>query len=280
FGDEKEHYLTFFLSAMDTIIQQLGNSTALYHNAEHTILVVLAGQEILYGKQMSEGNVSPEDWLHYLLALLCHDVGFLRGICAQDNARRNCYHTGRKDKDIVLLPQGCTDASLNPHHVDRSQQFVAEFVQGRSPVMRQDNLGNKLDIDVARIQAYIERTRFPVPDDWRYDQTGDYPGLTRAADLIGQLSDPLYLQKTTALFYEFEEIGANTVLGYHCPDDVWLHYPQFFRNVVYPYLDAGLLYLGETIGGQQLVEQLYENVIAAEYRRRERVSTTFVQCCS
>ena len=272
FGAEKKHYLTFLLSAAETIIQQLSNSTALYHNAEHTILVTLVGQEILHGKQALERNVAPEDWLHYLLALLCHDIGFLRGICENDNVRRNLYRKGM-GKEVVHLSEGCTDASLNPFHVDRSQQFVAEFMQRRGPVSRKDHSGDMLDIDVARIQAYIELTRFPVPEGLCYEQTGDYPGLTRAADLIGQLSDPLYLQKTTALFYEFEETGANKILGYHYPDDVWLNYPQFFRNVVYPYLDAGLHYLSMTISGQQIMEQLFGNVITAENRRRERLAT-------
>ena len=271
FGGEKEHYLTFLLSAAEAIIQQLANSTALYHNAEHTILVTLVGQEILHGKHASDHNVSPEDWLHYLLALLCHDIGFIRGICDQDNVLRNLYRTG-KGNDVVRLPEGCTDASLNPFHVDRSQQFVAEFMQRRGPLPRKDHLGNRLDIDVARIQAYIDLTRFPVPDGWRYEQTGDYPGLTRAADLIGQLSDPLYLQKTTALFYEFEETGANQHLGYQSPDDVWLNYPQFFGNVVYPYLKEGLHYLSMTIAGQQILEQLYGNVITAARRKRERLA--------
>lgn len=277
FGAEKKHYLTFLLSAAEAIIQELANSTALYHNAEHTILVTLVGQEILHGKQALEHNVSPEDWLHYLLALLCHDIGFLRGICEKDNVRRNLYRTC-KGNEVVHLAEGCTDASLNPFHVDRGQQFVAEFLQRRSPVLRKDHLGHRLDIDVARIQAYIELTRFPVPDGLRYEQTGDYPGLTRAADLIGQLSDPLYLQKTTALFYEFEETGANKHLGYQYPDDVWLNYPQFFRNVVYPYLDNGLHYLSMTISGQEIMEKLYDNVIMAERRRRERLMTLSPVC--
>ncbi len=36
----------------------------------------------------------------------------------------------------------------------------------------------------------------------------------RAADLIDQLGDPLYLRKLNALFHEFSEIGMNEELGY------------------------------------------------------------------
>ncbi|MEY3329586.1 MAG: hypothetical protein RLZZ115_2469, partial [Cyanobacteriota bacterium] len=48
------------------------------------------------------------------------------------------------------------------------------------------------------IQHYIELTRFPVPNDEEHRGTSDYPGLIRAADLIGQLADPRYI--TTVLF--------------------------------------------------------------------------------
>ena len=37
-------------------------------------------------------------------------------------------------------------------------------------------------------------------------------GLLRAADLIGQLADPLYPRKLDALFHEFAEIGVNEKL--------------------------------------------------------------------
>jgi len=51
------------------------NSDAPYHNAEHTMMVTLVGQEILRGKHIREGGVSPHDWLHFISSLLCHDIG-------------------------------------------------------------------------------------------------------------------------------------------------------------------------------------------------------------
>jgi hypothetical protein len=43
-------------------------------------------------------------------------------------------------------------------------------------------------------------------DEEHIDEEGS---LVRAADLIGQLGGPHYLQKANALYYEFEEIGIN-----------------------------------------------------------------------
>ena len=46
-----------------------------------------------------------------------------------------------------------------------------------------------------RLKKNIEHTRFPVPDDEAHESTDDFPGLVRAADLIGQLADINYLRK-------------------------------------------------------------------------------------
>ena len=57
----------------------IANSDAPYHNAEHTMMVTLVGQEILRGKHIREGGVTPRDWLHFISSLLCHDIGYVRG---------------------------------------------------------------------------------------------------------------------------------------------------------------------------------------------------------
>ena len=48
-----------------------------------------------------------------------------------------------------------------------------------------------------------------MPDDGDHSETDTEAGLVRAADLIGQLGDPLYPRKLNALFYEFAETGVN-----------------------------------------------------------------------
>ena len=45
--------------------------------------------------------------------------------------------------------------------------------------------------------------------------TDDFPGLVRAADLIGQLADINYLRKQAALFSEFHETGMSNKLKYN-----------------------------------------------------------------
>ena len=104
-------------------MENIANSDAPYHDMNHTIMVTLVGQEILRGKHISEGGVTPREWLHFVISLLCHDIGYVRGVCRGDgNGRYVCDDKG----GVVTLPDGSTDAWLTPYHVTRSKLFVRE----------------------------------------------------------------------------------------------------------------------------------------------------------
>jgi hypothetical protein len=202
--------------------ENIANSDAPYHDMNHTIMVTLVGQEILRGKHISEGGVTPRNWLHFIISLLCHDIGYVRGVCRGDaDGQYVCDAKG----DIVTLPDGSTDASLTPYHVTRSKLFVRERF-GKVTL---------IPIDTMQIEANIEHTRFPVPEDEQHKSTADYPGLVRAADLIGQLADVNYLRKIAALFAEFRETGISEKFGFRNPEDLRRAYPGFFWKAVKPY---------------------------------------------
>jgi len=212
----------------------------------------LVGQEILIGRHTSEGGVTPRAWLHFMISLLCHDIGYVRGVCRGD---QNGYYVCNEAGDLVPIGVGATDASLTPYHVSRSKLFVRE------------RFGVSLThIDTQEIEANIEHTRFPVPENEQHASTADYPGLLRAADLIGQLADINYLRKTSALFTEFRETGANERLGYRTPDDLRAAYPAFFWKVVCPYIGDALRYLRVTQEGKQWIANLYAHVFSEEHR--------------
>jgi len=252
YSNLKPEYASIIAWVGNMALENIANSNALYHNVEHTILVTLVGQEILRGKHIREGGVSCEDWLHFLISLVCHDIGYVKGVCRQDRVALRVYATGQ-DNNTVTLPPSSTDASLTPYHVDRGKLFV------------QERFGGHNIIDAQVIKNNIELTRFPVPLDSDHQDTINYPGLVRAADLIGQLSDPRYLQKTAALFYEFEETGVNKQLGYQHPDDLIYSYPKFYWNVVYPYIIDGLDYLKLTQEGKQIIANLYSHIFEVEH---------------
>jgi hypothetical protein len=231
-------------------LERLSNTDCLYHDVEHTILVTLVGQEILRGKQLRERSVKPRDWLQTMIALLCHDIGYVRGICRNDKPGE--YVTDMAGNTITV-PRGISDAYLAPYHVDRGKVFVRERFGGHNV------------LHVESICACVERTRFPVPDDPEYHRDDDFPALVRAADLIGQLADPMYLCKIGRLFHEFEETGSNASFGYTTPADISETYPKFYWEVIGKHIQPALSYLRLTHSGKQWVANLYAHVFAAEH---------------
>ncbi|WP_089093988.1 Npun_R2479 family HD domain-containing metalloprotein [Nodularia sp. NIES-3585] len=256
YGCLKNDYQDIIAWAGNMALENIANSDALYHNVEHSVLVAIVGQEILRGKHIREGGVSSEDWLHFIISLVCHDIGYVKGVCREDKEAIGLYSTGQDEKMISLHP-GASDAALTPYHVDRAKLFIDQRFGG-----------HKL-IDAEVIKTNIELTRFPVPMAEDHQDTISYAGLVRAADLIGQLSDPRYLKKITSLFYEFQETGMNQVLNYKTPADLRKNYAKFYWNGVYPYIKDGLHYLSLTQQGKQIMANLYSNVFVVEHEKSQ-----------
>src|SRR5215213_6149899 len=238
YGQREPGHAGIIATAARLALERVGFSDALYHNIEHTVLVALLGTEILRGREIAE-RVTPDDWLHMTVALLCHDVGYVRGACRGDTATEVVINDQGERRE---LPRGASDVWLTHYHVDRSKIFVHE---------RAEILGPAVDPD--RVAAAIELTRFPVPDDQAHQETANEGGLVRAADLIGQLADPNYLRKQTALFYEFVETGTAEKLGLTSPADLADGYVKFFWTTVEPYIGDGLRYLQLTPQGRQWI---------------------------
>jgi hypothetical protein len=237
-------------------LENLANSDALYHDIDHTIMVSLAGQAILEGKHLREGGVTPRDWMHFMIAVLCHDIGYVKGVCRQDTKEN--FATGVGDATVYISPDG-TDVALTPYHVDRSKLFVKERFGG-SLLQGMTN-----EVDAELIASYIEMTRFPSPDGEMYKDTKGLGGLVRAADFIGQLGDPDYFRKVPALYYEFLELGATKKFGYNSPNDMRKSYAGFYWESVNPYIQDALRYLRLTEDGKQWVSNMHSHVFDAEH---------------
>ena len=226
-------------------IECIGNSDALYHNIEHTMLVTLAGDAILRGRSLHV-HVSADDYMHILIACLNHDIGYVRGLFKEDDEDGFVIDAvGTK----VTLARGASDASLMPHHVNRSKLYVM------------NRLEHFPELDRDRIARAIEGTRFTPRPGQEYD---DDASILRAADFIGQLGDPNYLRKANALYYEFEEVGINRQLGYESPADIVHRYPQFYWDSVAPHIQTEIGYLNKTSVGRRWIANLYSNVFRAE----------------
>jgi hypothetical protein len=233
-------------------IECIGRSDALYHNYEHTWLVTMVGRDMLQGLIMSR-RIEPADYVHLIVACLLHDIGYVRGVLSGDTDDKFVIDEyGRQ----ITLARGASDASLAAYHVERSKLFAVE------------RLKNSPGIDVSRITAAIECTRFPPPPDRATSSDDFIPRLVQAADLIGQLGDPMYARKVNALYYEFEETGMNRQLGYSSPTDLVDKYPEFFWNCVSQHIDEGLKYLSLTVAGRQWIANLHHHVLCAENAER------------
>jgi hypothetical protein len=233
-------------------IECLGSSDALYHNFEHTLLVTMVGRDILQGLMLSQ-RIEPADYGHLIVACLFHDIGYMRGVLSGDTETE--FVVDRSGKKVTLA-RGASDAALTPYHVDRSKLFAIE------------RLGNSPIIDAERVEEAIEFTRFPSQLNRPPSKSDMESRLVQAADLIGQLGDPMYSRKANALYCEFEEVGTNRQLGYSSPADLIDKYPSFFWNNVSMHLTEGIKYLNMTVSGRQWIANLHHHILCAEHGRR------------
>jgi len=247
FGTSHAQLTELVPSVARLALECIGNSDALYHNVEHTLLVTLAGHEIMKGRALLAPTL-PSDYAHLIVACLMHDIGYVRGILKGDGPDGYVIDA---NSGKIRLPRGSSDAALLHYHVDRSKLFVM------------DRIGGSQVLDAARIARAIEYTRFPVTVNAHNDEDEE-GSLLRAADLIGQLGDPNYLRKANALYYEFDEAGMNRQLGYTSPRDLVDLYPQFYWQSVSAHVQPAIRYLNVTSSGRQWIANLYSNIFRAE----------------
>ena len=160
--------LTELIPAMARLsLECIGNSDALYHNVEHTMLVTLVGYDIMKGRSLVMPT-SASDYAHVIVACLFHDIGFVRGILRGDG--EDGYVTDAKGGK-TKLPRGSSDAALTPYHVDRSKMYAM------------DRLASIELLDPARIARSIEFTRFPSSVvTGRQGQRGRFAGARGRSD--------------------------------------------------------------------------------------------------
>src|SRR5437764_10765727 len=84
FGSSHARLTELIPSVARLTLECIGNSDALYHNIEHTMLVTLAGHDILMGRAMLR-QTTADDYANFILACLAHDIGYVRGIVQGDD---------------------------------------------------------------------------------------------------------------------------------------------------------------------------------------------------
>jgi len=229
---------------------KIAHSDALFHDLEHTLNVTQVMQELLEGRRAVDGDVNPHDWVHMVTASLCFALGFVRPLLQGDSGNR-CVIDARGK--AVTLEDGATDAALMPWVADRSMLFVRRRF-AEHPV-----------IDAELLAEAIAGTRLPIagsaplaPESW--------PGLLRAAQVVGTIGDPNFMLKLTPLFLELKETGQHTQLGYADAGQLRARYPDLFWQVFVPHLGLATRYLRETENGRQWLANMNAHLLAEEHR--------------
>lgn len=118
FGSREPRFAEVIEASARLTIERIVGSDALYHDGDHTALVTLVAQDILRGRFLDKG-ITPEDWLHMILAALYHDIGYVRGVCSGD--RTSAFVIDARGTTIAL-PRGqplqscvCHRARPPPH---------------------------------------------------------------------------------------------------------------------------------------------------------------------
>src|ERR1700752_4506662 len=145
FGSSHARLAELIPFAARLALECIGNSDALYHNVEHTMLVTLAGHAIFKGRALLKPS-NPTNYSNFIVACLAQDIGYVRGVIKGDGDDGYVVdETGRK----VSLPRGSSDAALAPYHVERSKLFVLDRVAAIE------------GLDGERIARAIGFTQFP-----------------------------------------------------------------------------------------------------------------------
>ena len=245
-SDVDNNTLNTVLEVLKRSIYVLEKSSASYHDIEHTFYVVCCGLEIIKGKFIVEGDVLKRDWQHYVIALLFHDIGYIKNILEEDGLDGQWISdNGERFK----LKETHSDAILTNYHVYRGEKFSQLFLR------------NYENMDAGKISKLISGTQFPIPEVYDDD---DYNRLVQAADLIGQMADIYYMSKTTALFDEFEENNALEKTGVRTPLDLVSAYPKFFWGLVFPNVSLAVNYLNSHEDGRLWMSSLINQIFYEE----------------
>ena len=205
-------------------IERLSSSDALYHDTRHTLLVTAVGQAILRGRLMVE-PVPADDWLHFTVATLLHDIGYVRDACVGD--RPGCCVIDERS-GMVEVPRGASDAFLTPYHVDRGKLFVRHRCAAiPAPGRRAAVPGRRADA-------------VPGARGWRpcRERHRGWPRPCRGPDRPAGRSG-LSAPAGCALSPSSRRPGPPSQLGYANPADLAERYPSFFWSKVEPYLGHG-----------------------------------------
>jgi hypothetical protein len=186
----------------------------LYHDVRHTLDMSLAMARLIDGHDRTSSpaeRLGPRRATLGVLIALLHDCGYLRRVSERD------------------VENG---AAFTKIHVSRSAEFISAYLPtlgfvAEAPVAARlvHFTGYEMEIDDIRIQDPKDRLL-----GW----------MVGTADLIGQMSDRMYLEKCREFLYPEFVIGGiareqfpdgREIVRYSSPEDLVLKTPAFYESV-------------------------------------------------
>ena len=153
-------------------------SNTLYHDFEHTGSVLLATVRLVHGGHIQGVDFNADNVLLAMAAALFHDVGLIQADCETQGS----------------------GAIFTVGHEERSIHFMRQYLEARSFSSRQiQNCAHMIRCTILDLQPQ------QIPFCSREIEILGH--ILGTADILGQMSDRLYLEKLLLLFREFREAG-------------------------------------------------------------------------
>ncbi|HYE49632.1 MAG TPA: hypothetical protein VEB20_08580 [Azospirillaceae bacterium] len=245
-------HLDALVRAVRVGANRIALADALYHDLDHTVVVTRVGEDIMRGKMIRDGRVTSLDWVHFTAALVLFAIGFCRDLVPGDRGE-SCVISPSGMR--LRLPEGSTAGRLWPWFAERGMMFVRCFFED-DPVLDPD-----------RLAAMIDYARFPPPLD-THPEIASYPGLLRAAHLIGAIADPYFPQKLKPLTLELEESGMLSQLGFRNVVEFRAGYPKLFWELLNPIIKDGVDLLEYTPPGRLWLASMRAHLLREEHVHR------------
>lgn len=170
-----------------------------YHNLEHTLQAYLAMARIFSGLIRENPTVTSKEVVVLgLIAALGHDTGFIKETWDTE---------GRGGKYSWI-------------HVDRSKEFMGKYLpQLEFNLLQVEYVKNIISCTGVRID--------PLHIQFTSEKEREAGHILGTADLLGQMSDPNYIENLLKLYEEFKDGG---ILEYTSAQDLIKKTPAFWEG--------------------------------------------------
>jgi hypothetical protein len=195
FGPQDDGYIDEYMGATEDLFAgrqpEFQAMDTAYHDITHTLQATLCLVELLHNRHFTDATpkIGAEDFKRALIAVLFHDIGYLKTTSDTQGSGAKYTHLHEKRScsfaRAFLLQRGWPSDDI---------QVVESLISATGP---------SADVMQVKFRSEIERVLGQA---------------VCTADYIGQMSDPHYPEKLAVLFSEFKE----SYQYQHIPESEWL----------------------------------------------------------